>query len=156
MVEFLMPTLGADMSAGTLTAWKVKAGDAVQRGEIVAVVETDKADVEVEVFTGGVVEKLLVEAGAKVPVGTPLAVIREEGAVAGVTPAPAAPPRATALGSLCHYISHAPPQNYQPANIAFDLLPPLCAATPARLDRKERHARQCRIALEKWEQWIRS
>ena len=68
----------------------------------------------------------------------------------------AAPPRATALGSLCHYISHASPQNYQPANIAFDLLPPLCAATPARLDRKERHARQCRIALEKWEQWIRS
>ena len=67
---------------------------------------------------------------------------------------PVAPPRATACGSLCHYVSHANPRNYQPANIAFDLLPPLCATTPARLDRKERHARQCRIALTKLEQWL--
>jgi methylenetetrahydrofolate--tRNA-(uracil-5-)-methyltransferase len=67
---------------------------------------------------------------------------------------PTAPPRATAVGSLCHYISHANPRNYQPANISFDLLPPLCATVPARLGRQERHARQCRIALEKWEQWL--
>ncbi len=65
-----------------------------------------------------------------------------------------APPRATAIGSLCHYISHADPRNYQPANISFDLLPPLCDATPARLSRQERHARQCRIALTKWSQWL--
>ncbi|MBI1954907.1 MAG: methylenetetrahydrofolate--tRNA-(uracil(54)-C(5))-methyltransferase (FADH(2)-oxidizing) TrmFO [Acidobacteria bacterium] len=67
---------------------------------------------------------------------------------------PAAPPRATALGSLCHFVAHANPQNYQPANIAFDLLPPLCAATPRKLDRQERHARQCQIALVKLEQWL--
>lgn len=67
---------------------------------------------------------------------------------------PAAPPRASALGSLCHYISHADPANYQPANISFDLLPPLRATTPRRVGRKERRARQCRMALTKWEQWL--
>ena len=67
---------------------------------------------------------------------------------------PVAPPRATALGSLCHYITHANPRNYQPANMAFDLLPPLCSATPAKLGRPERHARQCQIALTKLEQWL--
>ena len=65
-----MPTLGADMSAGTLTSWKKQPGDAVKRGDIVAVVETDKADIEIEVFTSGVLEKLLVEPGTTVPVGT--------------------------------------------------------------------------------------
>jgi methylenetetrahydrofolate--tRNA-(uracil-5-)-methyltransferase len=53
-------------------------------------------------------------------------------------------PRETALGSLCHYVSHADPKHYQPANIAFDLLPPL--ATPIR-DREQRHARICQTAL---------
>jgi methylenetetrahydrofolate--tRNA-(uracil-5-)-methyltransferase len=67
---------------------------------------------------------------------------------------PIAPPRATALGSLCHYITHADPRNYQPANIAFDLLPPLCATAPPKLDRKQRHARQCAIALTKLTQWL--
>jgi methylenetetrahydrofolate--tRNA-(uracil-5-)-methyltransferase len=65
-----------------------------------------------------------------------------------------APPRATALGSLCHYITHADPRNYQPANIAFDLLPPLCATTPGTLDRRQRRARQCQIALAKLDQWL--
>jgi pyruvate dehydrogenase E2 component (dihydrolipoamide acetyltransferase) len=74
-----MPTLGADMSAGTLQAWLKHPGDEVKRGDIIAVVETDKADVEVEVFAGGVIEKLLVDPGAKVPVGTPLAFIRAPG-----------------------------------------------------------------------------
>jgi methylenetetrahydrofolate--tRNA-(uracil-5-)-methyltransferase len=69
---------------------------------------------------------------------------------------PVAPPRATALGSLCHYITHADPENYQPANMAFDLLPPLCAATPAKIGRQERRAQQCQIALAKIDQWLRS
>jgi len=87
MADFVMPSLGADMSAGTLAAWLKQPGDAVKRGDIVAVVHTDKADVEVEVFTSGVIERMLIEPGTEVPVGTPLAVIREE----GVTAAPAAP-----------------------------------------------------------------
>jgi pyruvate dehydrogenase E2 component (dihydrolipoamide acetyltransferase) len=97
MGEFVMPALGADMSAGTLIEWRKAPGDTVSRGDIIAEVHTDKADIEVEVFTGGVIEKLFVEPGAKVPVGTPLALIREEGeALVPVAPRPApaeAPPR---------------------------------------------------------------
>ena len=57
-------------------------------------------------------------------------------------------PRATALGSLCHYVSSADPRRYQPANIAFDLLPALDEEARHRLrrDRKERHAEICRRA----------
>lgn len=79
MAEFLMPQLGADMTAGKLLRWRKKAGDRVQRGDIIADVETDKADIEIEVFTGGVIEKFLIQPGEKVPVGTPLAIIQEEG-----------------------------------------------------------------------------
>jgi pyruvate dehydrogenase E2 component (dihydrolipoamide acetyltransferase) len=79
MAEFLMPHLGADMTAGTLLAWRKKPGERVNRGDIIADVETDKADVEVEVFTSGVLEKLLVEPGTKCPVGTVLAIIRQDG-----------------------------------------------------------------------------
>jgi pyruvate dehydrogenase E2 component (dihydrolipoamide acetyltransferase) len=79
MAEFLMPILGADMQAGTLIAWHKHPGDVVHRGDIIAEVETDKADVEVEVFLDGVIEQLLIEEGTEVPVGTPLAIIREEG-----------------------------------------------------------------------------
>ena len=74
-----MPTLGADMSAGTLVAWKKQPGDYVKRGEIIAEVDTDKAAIDVEVFSSGVIEKFLVQPGEKVPVGTVLAIIREEG-----------------------------------------------------------------------------
>lgn len=60
------------------------------------------------------------------------------------------PPRETALGSLVHYITHADPKNFQPANITFDLLPPL--ETKIR-DRKERHKKQCERALSSLESW---
>lgn len=87
-----MPSLGADMEAGTLVEWRKKPGDRVARGDIIAEVETDKGIIEVEVFTTGVVDRLLVEPGTKVPVGTPLAVLRE-GTAAGegkpTTPMPA-------------------------------------------------------------------
>lgn len=93
MAEFLMPHLGADMTEGKLLLWRKKPGDRVTRGEIIADVETDKADIEVEVFTNGVIEKFLVEPGTQVPVGTPLAIIRTDGepATAPVQPQAAAP-----------------------------------------------------------------
>jgi pyruvate dehydrogenase E2 component (dihydrolipoamide acetyltransferase) len=84
-----MPALGAGMDVGRIVAWHVQAGDEVHRGDIVALVETDKANIDVEVFEDGVVEELLVAAGAKVPVGTPLARI---GSQAGVVPAEDAEP----------------------------------------------------------------
>jgi pyruvate dehydrogenase E2 component (dihydrolipoamide acetyltransferase) len=93
VVEFRMPSLGADMEAGTLVEWLVKPGDRVKRGDIVAVVETQKGAIEIETFQAGRIEKFLVELHSKVPVGTPLALIRAEGEAAAVAaPAPAAAP----------------------------------------------------------------
>jgi pyruvate dehydrogenase E2 component (dihydrolipoamide acetyltransferase) len=79
MSEFRMPSLGADMEAGTLVEWRIHPGDKVKRGDIVAVVETEKGIIEVEIFEGGVVESILVQPGQKVPVGTALAVIGRDG-----------------------------------------------------------------------------
>jgi pyruvate dehydrogenase E2 component (dihydrolipoamide acetyltransferase) len=87
MAEFVMPILTADMSAGTLVAWRRKPGDAVKRGDIIAEVETDKGLIDVEVYVSGVIERVVVEPGATVPTGTVLAIIREEpGAVRVPTP----------------------------------------------------------------------
>jgi pyruvate dehydrogenase E2 component (dihydrolipoamide acetyltransferase) len=85
-----MPILGADMQAGTLRAWRKQPGDTITRGDIIAEVETDKGIIDVEIFTTGVIEKLLVEPGATVPVGTPLALITEAG-VPAAAPAPPVP-----------------------------------------------------------------
>lgn len=80
-----MPSLGADMDAGTLVEWHIKPGDAVKRGQVVAVVETQKGAIDVEVWEDGLVERLLVQPGAKVPVGEVLAVLRGEGQPAAPT-----------------------------------------------------------------------
>lgn len=79
MAEFVMPKLGADMSAGTLTSWRKQVGDIVRRGDIIAEVETEKGNIDVEVFSSGTIEKFLISPGEKVPVGTAMALIREEG-----------------------------------------------------------------------------
>lgn len=81
MLEFKMPSLGADMDAGLLVAWQKKPGDVIHRGDLIAEVETDKGIIEIEAFADGVLDKLLVPVGEKVPVGTVLALIREDGAV---------------------------------------------------------------------------
>ena len=72
---FTMPSLGADMESGTLLEWLVEPGDRVERGQVIAVVDTEKAAIEVETWVSGVVDELLVEPGMKVPVGEPLATI---------------------------------------------------------------------------------
>src|SRR5574341_343218 len=79
MAEFLMPTLGSDMTRGTLVEWKKKVGDRVVKGEIIAEVDTEKAAIEIESFHTGVIEQLLAKPGKIVPVGTVMAIIREEG-----------------------------------------------------------------------------
>ena len=99
MIDFMMPALGADMDEGTLNEWLVKPGDTVRRGQIVAVVETTKAAVEIECWHDGVIGELLVPVGQTVGVGTPLATILEPGDEPGggrsqtaAAPASAAPP----------------------------------------------------------------
>jgi pyruvate dehydrogenase E2 component (dihydrolipoamide acetyltransferase) len=105
MGEFQMPSLGADMTEGTLVQWNVKPGDSVKRGDIIAVVGTEKADIEVEVYESGTVEKLIAQPGEKLAVGTPLALIRAEGEA--VTAAPEAP--AAKLGPEGYPRVHASP-----------------------------------------------
>jgi pyruvate dehydrogenase E2 component (dihydrolipoamide acetyltransferase) len=91
MGDFVMPSLGADMAAGILVEWLKRPGDAVKRGDIVAVVETDKGAIEVEIFEDAVIDRLLVDVGTKVPVGTPLASLRTMGQAAPVTTVATAP-----------------------------------------------------------------
>src|SRR5215468_1774507 len=67
----------------------------------------------------------------------------------GASPVPA--PRASAFGSLVHYITQADPKNFQPANITFDLLPSLDRKIR---DRQERHRTQCEIALREFDRWL--
>ena len=83
-----MPSLGADMVSGRLVEWLVAPGDAVKRGDLVAVVDTDKGAMEIEFFEDGVIEALLVEEDTKVPVGTVMARFRPaEGGQAAAAPA---------------------------------------------------------------------
>ena len=92
MLEFKLPSLGADMDEGTLLQWHVQPGDAVKRGQVVAVVDTSKAAVDVEIWQDGVVAELRVQPGEKVPVGTVLAMLLAPGEVAPSTAAEAAAP----------------------------------------------------------------
>jgi pyruvate dehydrogenase E2 component (dihydrolipoamide acetyltransferase) len=89
MIEFRMPSLGADMDAGTLVEWVKKPGDPLQRGDIIAVVETQKGAIEIEVFDDGVLDKVLTSLGEKVPVGHVIALIRGKDEAPG--PMPRAP-----------------------------------------------------------------
>jgi pyruvate dehydrogenase E2 component (dihydrolipoamide acetyltransferase) len=92
MSDFLMPALGADMEAGTLVEWLVKPGDRVKKGDVVAVVETQKGAIEVEIFDEGVVSELVVPVGTKVPVGGVLARIADGKPVEPRPPTPSPPP----------------------------------------------------------------
>jgi pyruvate dehydrogenase E2 component (dihydrolipoamide acetyltransferase) len=93
MAELTMPSLGADMEDGTLVEWRIKPGDVVQRGDVVAEVETQKGIIEIEIWESGVVDELRVLPGAKVPVGVVLATIA---AAKGAPPAADAAPAARA------------------------------------------------------------
>jgi len=113
MIAFRLPSLGADMDKGTLLEWLVRPGDAVKKGDVVAIVDTTKAAIDVECWHDGVVDTLLLEPGTEIPVGTLMAVLRESGetaeqvkaqlaalraseqaTVAAPAPVPAAPPAA--------------------------------------------------------------
>ena len=58
-----MPSLGADMEAGTLSDWLVKPGDKVKRGDIIAMVDTQKGLIDIEVFDEGTIEQLVIKEG---------------------------------------------------------------------------------------------
>lgn len=117
MPDFAMPSLGADMESGTLLEWLVKPGDTIHRGDPIAVVDTDKAAIEVESFHDGMVGALLVEPGTRVAVGAPMARIDAAGAVeepeAGVGEVGAAAEEHPVLAS--------PPVRHHAAELGVDL-----------------------------------
>lgn len=108
MSDFRMPSLGADMDKGKVVEWLKKPGDRIARGDVLAVVETQKGAFEIEVFEEGVLSEILVAVGSEVPVGAVLA--RIDGV--GATPPAAAPPLVSPPGPPVH---PAPPPTPIPA-----------------------------------------
>jgi pyruvate dehydrogenase E2 component (dihydrolipoamide acetyltransferase) len=104
------------MEAGTLIEWLVKPGDRVKRGDVVAIVDTQKGAIEVEIYQSGEIEQILVPLDTKVPVGTPLARLRGEGEAKPVTASPSMAP---------------PPVPTTPAVAALEPSPVAPAAPPA-------------------------
>lgn len=93
---FTMPKLGMDMIEGLVARWVKAEGDSVQKGELLAEIETDKAVVEVEATTSGVMLKIFHEEGAAVECGTPIAFIGQPGQAVPDPAAPVAAPKAEA------------------------------------------------------------
>ena len=87
--EYAMPSLGADMDEGRVIEWRVAPGDTVHRGDLIAVVETEKSDIDIEIWHDGIIDDFLVDVGQLVDVGTPIARLRS---IDGATPPPRSPP----------------------------------------------------------------
>ncbi len=112
----VMPQMGYDMREGTVVRWYKQEGETVDRGEVIADIETDKATVEFEAYTGGVLGRIVAEAGVAVPVGELIAIITEPGEAVPEAAAPAASPAV------------APAPTPAPASVPADPQP---AAAPA-------------------------
>jgi pyruvate dehydrogenase E2 component (dihydrolipoamide acetyltransferase) len=136
-----MPSLGADMEVGTLIQWLVQPGDAVKRGDIIAVVDTEKAAIEIEVFESGVIKNLVVQIGETVPVGAVLAIISTDGEAARPTAAPAAipppppppPPLKPAPPPVRPRVEPAPPRKAPPIPSGRLRISPLAMRTAIEL-----------------------
>ena len=76
--EIKMPKLSDTMEEGTINVWRKREGEPVRKGDILLEVETDKADMEFEAYMSGTLQAILVQTGATVPVGTPIAIVRLE------------------------------------------------------------------------------
>lgn len=124
MAEIItMPKLGFDMAEGTLMRWVKAEGETVQKGEVLAEIETDKATVEVESAFSGIVHRHLVEEGAIVPVGTPIAVIAAPGEDVKDTSAAGAPQQELSVG--------------EPATTKQEAAPATTAGAPALPEKEE-------------------
>ena len=118
--ELTMPQMGYDMQEGTVVRWLKDEGSNVELGEPVAEIETDKAVVEFESYASGVLQTILVEEGATVPVGQPIAVVGEE----AEAPAPAPEPESVVV--------EAEPASQAPAEEeAHDAIPLGASSAPA-------------------------
>ena len=96
MAELTMPRLSDTMSEGTVGRWLKQPGDKIEKGDIVAEIETDKATMELEAFESGTLQQILVPEGQTVPIGTPIGMIGNGAAPAAPASTPAAPAAAPA------------------------------------------------------------
>ncbi|HQF61349.1 MAG TPA: dihydrolipoamide acetyltransferase family protein [Anaerolineaceae bacterium] len=111
-----MPKLGFDMAEGTLVRWVKAEGEAINKGDVLAEIETDKATVEVESGFGGVVARHLVAQGSIVPVGAPIAIIAAPGeSVTDAAPAAAATEKPAAAPVAAPIPAPAPVAEVPPA-----------------------------------------
>ena len=105
----VMPQMGYDMREGTVVRWHKEEGETVNRGEVIADIETDKATVEFEAYTGGVLGRIVAAAGVAVPVGELIAIITDPGEAVPDAPAASAP-AAAAPSTAATPVVVAPPQ----------------------------------------------
>ena len=135
--EVVMPQMGADMTEGTIVRWLKHEGDEVTRGEIIAEIETDKANVEIEAFGSGTFRKVLASEGDVVQVGEIIAVIAAPDDdisryANGATTTSAAPPPLSAPAKSPEEAPPTPePPPPTPAQAASDAPAPLSASGPA-------------------------
>lgn len=131
-IDVLMPKLSPTMTEGRFSKWTVKVGDALKMGQIIAEVETDKAVMEVEAPEDGIVHALMAEAGADIPLGMPIAVLKNKDEDVApdykptpklATPAPAAAPAAKAAVPSQRGASAMP--SFNMALLPVGILPPV-------------------------------
>jgi pyruvate dehydrogenase E2 component (dihydrolipoyllysine-residue acetyltransferase) len=135
VTKVVMPKLSEQMETGKIIKWLKQEGDRVQSGDILAEVETDKADVEMEAFGAGLLRKILIPAGGAVPVGALIGVIAEPGddIAAVVGAAGAAPPAPVAQATeMAARPAEVPPQPRREDPAARTPSPSTGPAAPVR------------------------
>lgn len=138
MIEFRMPALGSDMDEGTLNEWLVKPGDKVSRGQVVAVIETTKAAVEIECWQEGTISELVVPVGETVEVGAVLATLLPVGEAPG---APAGAPADQAAVQTTEAPAQKAPRKRAPKAPRKAPQPAAAAPAPARPPAGPQHRR---------------
>jgi len=129
VIEFKLPSMGSDMDQGTLLLWHVLPGQVVKRGDVIAVVDTTKAAIDVECWHDGVVDRLITQVGETIPVGTVMALLRAPGEATVDARAPLN--RAEVALTPVRAQAHAP----QPAPVAVASTAPRQRASPAARQR---------------------
>lgn len=113
-----MPKLGFDMAEGTLVRWVKQVGENINKGDVLAEIETDKATVEVESSASGVVLQHIVEQGTVVPVNAPIAVVGQAGESVDVKPVAEEKPKTEAVEQTAEKVEQADTASQQPSSSA--------------------------------------
>ncbi|MEX0853921.1 MAG: dihydrolipoamide acetyltransferase family protein [Bauldia sp.] len=124
MSDFVMPSLGADMESAKVTEWLVKPGSVVKKGDVIAVVETHKGAIEVEIFKAGVISEICVKEGEVAPVGAVLARLTAAGEMSPRLEQPPAPAAAVPTAPVARPPEPKPAVPSPPAAVARPTAPP--------------------------------